>query len=135
MSAGAMKYCFLTCHLKGLQADLAHKEVAYFKRKENGIKRSHLDYSGHFRQQNEVRLQASFLVALRIAKDTQAHTIAERLILPNMRQKQNSLSLSNDTIQRRIADMAAEVKQQVVTEICGAMLHKFMIQLDESRRG
>ena len=40
--------------------------------------------------------------------------------------------LSNDTVHQRICDIAKGIEQQVVTEIRGAPLNKFAIQLDES---
>ena len=42
------------------------------------------------------------------------------------------MSLSNDTVQRRICDIAEDIEQQVVTETRGAPLNKLAIQLDES---
>ena len=42
-----------------------------------------------------------------------------------------SLPLSNDTIKRRIRDMADDVEHQLVAEILGAPLNTFSIQLDE----
>ncbi|KAI6656026.1 hypothetical protein LOD99_1760 [Oopsacas minuta] len=84
------------------------------------------------------------MVALRIAQEKKPHTIAENLILPcckdivhcilgdSAEKKLVSLPLSNDTIKRRITDMADDVEQQVVAEILGAPLNTFSIQLDES---
>ena len=43
-----------------------------------------------------------------------------------------SLPLPNDTINRRITDMADDVEQQVVAEILRTPLNTFSIQLDES---
>ena len=83
LSAEAMKPSFLKRHFNGCHSDLVDKDVAYFKRKEKGIKMIRLDQSGQLSQQNEAGLRASFLVALRIAQDKKAHTIAERLILPS----------------------------------------------------
>ena len=42
------------------------------------------------------------------------------------------MPLSNDTVQRRIYDIADDIEQQVVAEIRGEPLNKFAIQLDES---
>ena len=84
------------------------------------------------------------MVALRIAQEKKLHTIAENLILPcckdivhcvlgdSAEKKLASLPLSNDTIKRRIRDMADDVEQQVVAEILGAPLNTFSIKLDES---
>ena len=43
-----------------------------------------------------------------------------------------AVSLSNRTIQRRIKDMAADIREQVVQEIKSAAFGLFLIQLDES---
>ena len=42
------------------------------------------------------------------------------------------MPLSNNTVQRRIYDIADDIEQQVVAEKRGAPLNKFAIQLDES---
>ena len=42
------------------------------------------------------------------------------------------MSLSNNTVQRRIADMSTNIKEQVVKEIRSAPFGLFSIQLDES---
>ena len=42
------------------------------------------------------------------------------------------LSISNDTVHRRIVDMSEDVKLQVVSEMKTAPLGLFSIQLDES---
>ena len=45
--------------------------------------------------------------------------------------KLNSVSVPNDTIQRRIAEMSTDIKEQVITEIQGSK-YGFAIQLVES---
>ena len=80
------------------------------------------------------------MVALRIAQEKAPHTIAEKLILPCCKDivrcliedDGENVPLSIDTVQRRICDIAEDIEQQVVTEIRGAPLNKFAIQLDES---
>ena len=84
------------------------------------------------------------MVALRIAKEKFSHTIPKKLILPCCKdivrciigdveeRELNCVPLSNDTVQRRIYDIADYIGQQIVAEIRGAPLNTFAIQLDES---
>ena len=144
LSEGSMKPSFLKRHLSGCHPDLATKDIDFFKHKEVGVKRIRLDHGGQFSQQTQAGVRASYMVALRIAQEKKPHTIAENLILPCCKdivhcvlgdcaeKKLASLPLSNDTIKRRIRDMADDVEQQVVAEILGAPLNTFSIQLDES---
>ena len=144
LSEGSMKPSFLKRHLTGCHPDLADKDVDFFKHKEAGVKRIRLDHGGQLSQQTQAGLRASYMAALRIAKEKKAHTIAENLVLHcckdivhcifggSAEKKLDSVPLSNDTIKRRITDMADDVEQQVVAEIRGSPLNSFSIQLDES---
>ena len=108
------------------------------------LKRVRLDSSGDFRQRSQAAQRASFLVSRRIAQAQKAHTIGEELILPSCKdiaqcllgddalQKFNTVPLSNSTVQRRIVEMADDIKQQVVEELRSTPLGLFSIQLDES---
>ena len=42
------------------------------------------------------------------------------------------MPLYNDTVQRRICNIAEDIEEQVIAEICDAPLNKFAFQLDES---
>ena len=78
-----------------------------------------------------------------IAKCKKPHIVAEQLIKPcaekmvelmigpRAKKKIQQLSMSNATICRRVDDMAADVYQQVCSEIKKSML-QVSIQLDES---
>ena len=67
-----------------------------------------------FFKQTNASLKASYEVSLMIAKQKKAHTIGENLVLPATKvmvccvfgdesvKKLNSISLSNNTVQRRI---------------------------------
>ncbi|XP_042213300.1 protein FAM200A-like [Homarus americanus] len=85
---------------------------------------------------------ASYLVAKRIAKCKQPHTNGENLVklavLDMVRtvigddavKKTETIPLSNNTLSRRIQEMSAYIKEQVVTAIKES--GKFSLQLDES---
>ena len=84
------------------------------------------------------------MASLRIAKAKKTHVIGEELILPctkdivhhMLRHKApeslECLSLSNNTVQRRIADMSLDILTQVVNEIKTSPLGLFTLQVDES---
>ena len=90
-------------------------------------------------------LQCSYEVTYRIAKCKKPHAIAEELIKPcaekmietmiglGTKKKIQQASLSNDTIRRQIDDMAANVCQQVCSEIKQNTLQA-SIQKDESTK-
>ena len=108
------------------------------------VSKSRLDYGGKYQQQNMAAIEASYLVALRIAKAKKPHTIAEELLLPATKDivrvmlgaeyvsKLNTVSLYNNTVSRRIDDMSADIMEQVIQEMKSAPLGIFSIQLDES---
>ncbi|XP_057667358.1 zinc finger BED domain-containing protein 5-like [Diorhabda carinulata] len=90
---------------------------------------------------NEKVTKASYLVSYRIAQEGEAHTIAEILIKPcvlditkcmldeKSAKHLSTVSLSNDTVSRRIHDLASYVKQELVTRL---QKTRFVLQMDES---
>lgn len=85
-------------------------------------------------------LLASYKVAHRVAKCKKPHTIAEQLILPaaidmvsvmigeSAANDLKNVPLSNNTISRRIHDMAEDINEQIVEKLSDI----FAIQLDEA---
>ena len=81
-------------------------------------------------------------MSLRNAKPKKPHTIGEELVLPctkdtvrlkigaNAVKKLSSLSISDNTVQRRIQEMSEDIKNQVVEQIKQSPI--FVLQLDES---
>ena len=96
-----------------------------------------------FSPEEKPALQCSYEVAYQIAKCKKPHTINEELIKPcaekmvvimlgpGAKKKIQHLSLSNNTIRRRIDDMATDVCQQVCSEIKQSIFQA-SLQLDES---
>ena len=90
------------------------------------------------------KVDASYYLALEIARQKKPHTIGKNLIktcslkivelmLGNEEKKKiAAVLLSNSTIQRRIEDMAADIRDQVEQEIKSAAFGLFSIQLNES---
>ena len=87
-------------------------------------------------------LHASYLISLQIAKTKKPFTIGEELIKPcilsaaeqilgpEAARKFDGIPLSNNTVQRRIEDIAMDIEQQVIEEVKKSPY--FAIQLDES---
>ena len=75
---------------------------------------------------------ASYEIAFIMARNKKPHTIAEELIMPAAKvlvkhvigdeavSNLNSVSLSNNTIQRRIIEMSTDINEQVITEVQGS---------------
>ncbi|GFV92072.1 zinc finger BED domain-containing protein 5 [Trichonephila clavipes] len=90
---------------------------------------------------NEKALLTSYKVSYKIARCKKPHTIAEELILPaaieivgtmfgdNFAKELQSIRLSNDTVSRRIDDIAEDVEQQPFGKLRDKL---FSIQLDEA---
>ncbi|CAH2226763.1 jg14191, partial [Pararge aegeria aegeria] len=93
-------------------------------------------------QSSEKVLEASFELSLLIAKAKKSHSVGETLIKPCLlkaadivlgsesKQKLSQISLSDNTVKRRIDDMAEDIKNQVVEAVKASTF--FAIQLDES---
>src|SRR5260370_797871 len=87
--------------------------------------------------------EASYHVALRIAQRKKPHSIAEELIKPCLletvklvcddgeaKKLEQTVSLSNNTIKRRIEEMSEDILDQVIADMKSSPY--FAIQLDES---
>ena len=142
LSNEAMKPSKLKRHLQQKHPEHMEKDLTFFQRQKLSLKRQILNASGYFCQQSTASVQASFDVALQIAKHKKPHTIEETLIKPcalNMvklvlgetsAKKIQQVSLSSHKIKRRISLMSTDVKQQVMHKIKASPT--FSIQLDES---
>ena len=142
LSPESMKPSKLKRHLETKHTDCKDKDLLFFERKANCVKRSRMDSSGVFQQRNRASVEATFVISLRIAKAKKPHTIAEQLILPcakdinriligkEAESKLNVLSLSDNTVQRRISLMSEDIKNQVIDQMKSA--GSFALQLDES---
>ena len=82
LSAEFMKRSKLQRHLRTNYPHLQNKDLTFFERKSNSLKRSRMYTSGAFQQQHRAAVEVSFRVFLRIAKGKKPHTVAGELILP-----------------------------------------------------
>lgn len=118
-----------------------HKKVDYFmRRRDELLKRQSLIVST-FKTSNEKATEASYIVSYRIALAGAAHTIAETLIKPcavdiakcildeTSAKEITNVPLSNDTVARRIKDLAANVKAELISRL---QCCNFSLQMDES---
>ncbi|CDW61102.1 hypothetical protein TTRE_0000953001 [Trichuris trichiura] len=140
----SMRPCMMVKHLHNIHPDKANKNLAYFQSlHERFLRRPKLDRSlpSTSRTQEHDGLLASYNISLLIAKSGKAHTIGEELLIPVISEVLNTVlhvpaadvikkvSLSNDTVQRRIDDMAADVEQTLCEFL---KTTQFSLQLDES---
>ena len=112
-------------HLTSSHPQFASKPRNFFARKLRDMK-SQVSTISKFTQLPSKALLASYLVAHRIAKSKKPHGIAEELILPaaidlastmigeGAAEKLKLVPLSNDTVCRRIGDMALDINDQLI---------------------
>lgn len=142
LTSESMKPSKLKEHFERSHSQFVEKDIAFFKRKENELKYARMDSTSYFFQSTEAGLEASYCIALRIAKNKKSHTIGENLIKPCILdavklvlgeqhvEKINKISLSNNTIKNRIEDLRKNILDTVLNEIKSSPF--FALQLDES---
>uniref|UniRef100_A0A3B1IGP9 Uncharacterized protein n=1 Tax=Astyanax mexicanus TaxID=7994 RepID=A0A3B1IGP9_ASTMX len=139
----ALKTTKLRRHLETKHSEYASKPVEFFENKlkeyQSRKKTLELACSG---TDHAKAVEASYRVAQLIAKAGKPHTIGESLILPAAKEmvsvmlgekpcKQlNLISLSDNTVERRINEMAHDVTQQLIKRVRESRF--YAIQLDES---
>lgn len=126
-------------HLETNHSSLQGKPRDFFARKLRELKHQSTSLFSRASIPSKALL-ASFKVAHRIAKCKKPHTIAEELILPaaidivsvmigdSAAKEIKNVPLSNNTISRRIHDIADDINEQIVEKLSGL----FAIQLDEA---
>jgi zinc finger BED domain-containing protein 5/7/8/9 len=142
LSNDAMRPGRLELHLITNHPSLKDKPIDFFHAKINSVKRMKLDSTCHFAMENDKLMEASYEIALLIAKDKKPHTIGESLVKPCLLTacktvlneescaKVAKMSLSNDTIKRRIDDMAHDLKNQIIEKLNKSPF--FSLQCDET---
>lgn len=143
LSNEALKPCKLRRHLQTKHGEYANKPLQFFKNKLKEYQSKRKIMEGTARgSDNAKAVEASYLVSELIAKTGKPHTDGENLILPATKkivevmlgekavQPIKLLSLSDNTVKRRIDDMADNVLHQLIENIKGSRF--YAIQLDES---
>ncbi|XP_068201647.1 zinc finger BED domain-containing protein 5-like [Palaemon carinicauda] len=143
LSNAAMTPSLLKRHLETNQADKKDRDQSYFQRLGENVKRQSMDKTGQIYQKGAGIVKASYEVALLVAKNMKAHTIAESLIMPAAKilvsqvigeeavAKLESVSVSNNTVQRRIKEMSVDIADQVFEGVKSSK-YGFASQLNES---
>lgn len=140
----SLKPSKLSAHLQKCHPSLQNEDQAYFQRRAVALKNIQFGSSGIQTQKLQAAVEASYFVAYKVAEQQKCHTIAENLIMPcayemvskvcgeDQAKKLSAISLSNNTIRRRVDDMASDILSQVTTEIKESLYSKFSLQFDES---
>lgn len=143
LSNECMKPAKLRRHFETKHPEHNSKSIDFFKNKLEELKKSRKNitkYSG--RNVNENATLASYEVAQLVAKCGKNHTIAEELILPSAMilckrmlgdaaaKVIGTVPLSNNTVQRRITDMANNIEDTLLARL--SMCDMYALQLDES---
>ncbi|XP_045656569.1 SCAN domain-containing protein 3 [Ursus americanus] len=138
----AMKPSKLKRHLYSKHKEVSSQPKEFFERKSSELKSqpkqvfsvSHININA---------LRASYKVALPVAKSKTPYTIAETLVKDCIREvclemlgesaaeRVAQVPLSNDTIARRIQELASDMEDQLIEQIREAKY--FSLQLDECR--
>lgn len=124
LSNDALRPSRLERHLLTKHSDLKDKPKEFFASKSGNLKRMKLDSTGSFAESNQKLLEASYELSYLIAKGKKSHIIGETLVKPCMlkaaeivlgpesKQKLQQISLSDNTVKRRIDDMAEDIKNK-----------------------
>ncbi|XP_076245400.1 zinc finger MYM-type protein 6-like [Calliopsis andreniformis] len=121
LSNDAMKPSKLGRHLQSKHLDLAKKSLEYFQKMRENAQKQVIALT-KMTVKHKFLLKASYLIALRIAKNKKPYTIGEKLIKPCMLQiceevlekqavqKLKAISMPANTVRRRIEDMVEILK-------------------------
>lgn len=128
-------------HFQSVHPEHRNKKRDFFVRKREDLLKTKKFMTQASQTVNEKATEASYLVSYKIAQTGESHTIAETLIKPctfelvkcmldEKSAKQISVvPLSNDTVARRIKDLAENVKTELISRL---KCRKFALQMDES---
>lgn len=121
MCFSVVKLNKLKSHFDSKYLSFAGKDTNYFWSKDDWLKKTKLNTGGRYHKQNVVAVEASYVVALRLVRAVNCHTIGEDLLLPVAKDivrviigdefvtQLSVISLFNDTVYWRIDGMSADI--------------------------
>ena len=145
LAHSSLKESKLRRHLEKNHGRYVHENHDFFKEKEHQVKRSRIDRPaswGGVAYSHSKAVRASFSVAWRIARAKAPHTHGEYLLKPaavemarimcgdDVANKLAMVPLSNDTIKRRIQELAVDILQQTIAAVKRSTM--FSLQFDET---
>lgn len=143
LSNDAMKPSKLLRHFETKHAKLSGKQIEYFDNKLKVMLSTQKSMVFVAKGGEETKsTEASYKVALLVAKAGQSYTIGEKLVKPAAKLMTkimlgekaerviDKIPLSNDTVQRRIKSMAYNVEEQLLSRVRDSKY--FALQLDET---
>jgi len=119
---------------------LKGKPKEFFVTKKNSLSKMRIDHTGEFQQNNEKIVEASYHIAFMVAQQKKPHTLGETLIKPSIlkaveivlgeesKRKIAQISLSDNTVKRRIDELALDIKNQLIHKLKHSIF--FAIQCD-----
>lgn len=141
LANSSMKPYQLIRHLKSNHGEVKEKSLEYFQRLKDDHKIQEKEISIY--SKTEINgIKSSFVASYQIAKEKKPYTTGEQLIKPVLVDitrimlgeaavaKMNTVPLSADTIQRRVAEMSSDIKNQLSSHMKDG--GKFCLQFDES---
>ncbi|XP_042911471.2 protein FAM200B-like [Parasteatoda tepidariorum] len=140
LAADSMKSTKLKRHLETLHSEYVNKPREFFEFKLKSYKKQQSFFKETL-SVNKKALIASYKVSYKIARCKKPHSIGEELVLPaaieivetmfgdNFSKQLQSIPLSNDTVARRIGDIAKDVQCQLFSKLRDKL---FSIQFDEA---
>ncbi|CAM5165497.1 unnamed protein product [Natator depressus] len=142
LSNNALSPNRLERHLTKNHSALKDKPKEFFAAKLQNLKCMKLDITGALNQASAKVVEASYHLSLLITKAKKAHIIGEALVKPCLlkaadivlgaesKKKISEISLSDNSVKRRIDDMAKDLKLQVVEAVKAFPF--FTIQCDDT---
>ncbi|KAK2720020.1 hypothetical protein QYM36_004059 [Artemia franciscana] len=140
LANSSMKPAHMNRHLSTVHPSHVGKPIEFFKCKQEAFASNCLEIA-KVASVSSKALRASYAVSYLFAKQKKPHTIAECLILPALVKVSEimfdtktatalqSIPVSNNTISRRIEDIASDIVMQVIEQI--KLTKMFALQLDE----